>query len=103
MIKEFSMAIDVDAVWIKGKIIDNYDPAKFRKDDCGAWMIKELHNNTTTPFGWEIDYVIPLNMGGTDDLTNLRPLQWKNNRSKQSSYPNWNCVVTSQETANVDI
>jgi HNH endonuclease len=44
--------------------------------------------------GWEIDHVAPVVLGGTDDPSNLRPLQWQNNRSKADNYPNWECKNT---------
>lgn len=28
----------LDAVWNKGTVVAGYDPAKYRKDNCGAWM-----------------------------------------------------------------
>jgi CRISPR-associated protein Cmr1 len=30
--------------------------------------------------------------GGPDDLWNLQPLQWENNRGKSDNWPNWSCT-----------
>jgi 5-methylcytosine-specific restriction endonuclease McrA len=45
---------------------------------------------TDSKHGWEVDHIIPVSKGGTDDLSNLQPLQWDNNRKKGDTYP-WNC------------
>ena len=87
----FSAAV-VEAVWQKGQIVANYDPAVYRKDACGAWM-KRNEYGKTTDWGWEIDHVRPVARGGTDDFSNLQPLQWKNNRHKGDDYPNWSCAI----------
>ena len=49
----------------------------------------------TEQWGWEIDHVKPVSQGGTDDLSNLQPLYWENNRHKGDAYPNWECKVTT--------
>lgn len=29
--------------------------------------------------GWEINYIMPVSKGGTDNLSNLSPIQWESN------------------------
>ena len=45
------------------------------------------HGNPDSCFGWEIDHIIPRSQGGSDDLSNLQPLYWINNREKCEEYP----------------
>ena len=84
----------VATVWQKGAIVPGYDPARFRKDRCGAWMQYDKQgDNTPGGYGWETDHDKPLAKGGTDDLSNLQPLQWQNNRGKGDDWPNWACSI----------
>ena len=85
-------AAEIEAVWRRGFILPNYDPAVWRKDACG-WPIKRSEYGTETQYGWEIDHIQPVSRGGTDHLANLQPLQWKNNRHKGDDWPNWSCAV----------
>ncbi len=82
----------IEAVWQKG----NPEPqnAGFRKDACGATMQRTKFGKTEK-WGWEIDHIMPAAKGGTDELSNLQPLQWENNRSKGDDYPNYSCKVRS--------
>lgn len=82
----------VDAVWRKGQSVLGYDPNNYRKDACGMWM-KKSSCGTEGDFGWEIDHICPVAKGGSDDLSNLQPLHWQNNRGKSDNYPNWSCTV----------
>ena len=77
------------SVWAKGEIIPNYPPSIWRWDKYGKVMKYNKHGNTNSEFGWEIDHIYPLAFGGSDDIHNLQPLQWKNNRAKSNSL-NWN-------------
>ncbi len=80
----------VKAVWSKGSVINGYDPAIWRYDICGAVMKYSDYGNTNSKHGWEIDHIKPVAKGGSDDLANLQPLQWENNRRKSDAFP-WSC------------
>jgi len=81
----FSQKI-VDAVWRKGKANARYDRKLYRMDSFGAWMQKSPYG-ICDKFGWEIDHIKPVAKGGSDELTNLQPLYWENNRSKGDEWP----------------
>lgn len=80
----------INDVWSKGRIIDNFSPLEWRWDKCGSVMKFSEHGNRNSEFGWEIDHINPVANGGGDELTNLQPLCWENN-AKKSDQLNWNC------------
>ena len=86
------------AVWNKAQIVSGYDSANIRKDLCGAWINWDKYGNTTeNGNGWEIDHIKPVSKGGGDELSNLQPLQWQNNRKKGDDYPALNyCIVSAK-------
>lgn len=85
--------LTVEAVWAKGQVVSGYDPRQIRKDACGAWIRRSDYGRTDSQYGWEIDHVQPVSRGGTDNLSNLQPLRWENNRTKGDNYPHWSCAI----------
>jgi 5-methylcytosine-specific restriction endonuclease McrA len=80
----------VRKVWEKGREINDYDKDVWRYDICGKPMKHSDYGKTDSKHGWEVDHIKPVEKEGTDDLSNLQPLQWENNRDKSDTYP-WKC------------
>ena len=89
----------IQTVWEKGSVVPNADPNIWRKDAVQAWIRREDYGNRDTIYGWEIDHITRTKDGGTDNLSNLRPLQWQNNLAREDNP--FAIAVTSSGDKNV--
>lgn len=71
----------IDKVWNKGIIVPSKDPRFYRKDKNGNLLYYQSYG-LYTEMGWNIDHIVPVNLGGSDDLSNLQPLKSVDNSSK---------------------
>ena len=91
----------IQFVWEKGVTVKDFDPNLVRKDACGAWIVRNAYGNKNNVYGWEIDHVYPISLGGDDDEKNLRPMQWENNKSKSNDYPSYVAAIQAEENGNI--
>ncbi|MFL0080751.1 HNH endonuclease signature motif containing protein [Tenacibaculum maritimum] len=89
----------IQEIWEKGTPIPKFDPNKFRKDQCDAWIFRDQYGNRDSIYGWEIDHITPLSNDGGNENSNLRPLQWQNNIAKSNG--KLTCAIVSKGTKNI--
>lgn len=92
----------VNAVWEKARIEQGYNPNVWRKDFANAWIRRD-HYGVESKYGWEIDHLRPSSNGGSDDLSNLNALHWRNNNKKSDNFPLFQTIVTSEGNTNVEM
>jgi hypothetical protein len=86
----------IEAVWKKARPISGIDPDDWRRDRCGVPIQRSKYGDTSSKHGWQIDHIKPPIKGGTDDLSNLQPLQWGLNRYKGDDY-SWQCPLAGEQ------
>ena len=89
-------------IWDKGRKVEGFSEEIIRKDCCGAWIKYDDYAVRDSDFGWEIDHVYPIAMGGKDDEVNLRPMQWRNNMEKGDDYPTYSALIIADSTRNIE-
>lgn len=101
----------IQDAWNRATVVEGYDKSRYRKDACGAWIIRNKYGDTDSLYGWQIDHIVPQSLlrdkgfseNMIDNNLNLRALQHENNASKNDDYPSYTAVVTSEGTENVRV
>jgi hypothetical protein len=86
----------VEAVWRKATPCDRHPG--LARDAFGDFLARGFHGQKVS-YGWEIDHIQPVAQGGTDDVANLQPLFWENNRRKADHWPRWEGKRQSEITS----
>lgn len=68
------------AAWGKAKPIPGY-PDNVLRQDCDGRVIKRDEYGQHSDYGWEIDHITPVALGGSDAFSNLRARHWLGNSS----------------------
>lgn len=97
---------EIQKIWEKAEIVPHYDKDKWRKDQCGAWINRNMYGVVSkdephTSYKWQADHIKPASEGGKDILSNVRPLQWFNNDSRQNG--RLKTKITSDGNKNVEV
>ena len=79
-------------MWNKARKAEGLDDSIFRLDACGALIMRDKFGKKN-PYGWVIDHILPLALGGDDREVNLRALHYQNNLSKADNYPSYLSAV----------
>lgn len=64
--------------WSNTKAVAGYNDYRF---DCDGRMIRWSEYGTNTEYGWHIDHIFPVALGGGDHASNLRARHWRGNTS----------------------
>ena len=101
----------IQYVWNRATIVEGFVKSRFRKDACGAWIMRDKYGDNDSLYGWEIDHIVPqilleekgYSQADIDNYDNLRALQHENNASKGDDYPSYTAMVTSEGAENVNV
>src|ERR1043165_1889996 len=60
---------------------------EFRRDCLGNLVRFSDYGNRHSPFGWELDFILPRANGGTNDPENLQALHWRATAARRENVP----------------
>lgn len=72
-------------IWNKGGRIKGKDPELYRKDIYGNTMFKPSYGQSGG-MGWNVDHAKPQSKGGTNNISNLQPMNTVANTKKGNKY-----------------
>lgn len=60
---------------------------EFRKDCLGNLVRYNDYGRRNSPFGWELELIVPLRQGGSHAAENLQALHWKASAARSEAIP----------------
>lgn len=99
----------INRAWERGLVVATYEPEAYRSDYAGALMFKgsfvanpnSEENNNVRSYSWTIVHQRPLAVGGSEEASNLWPLNYMNALAKSQDYPRWKTTVTFNGRENI--
>lgn len=84
----------IQHIWERGRSMPDQDSTVWRKDQCGAWMMRDAYEQEHSDYGWKIRSILP---GDSGALEHLRPFHYENALIRASGTPQ--CHATSDQTS----
>jgi hypothetical protein len=84
----------IQKIWEKGRATPDQDSTLWRKDQCGAWMMREVYEQEHSEYGWKVRSILP---GDSGAIKHLRPFHRENVFNGASR--KLQCQVTADRTS----
>jgi hypothetical protein len=75
------------AAWARTSPAGQLKSWEFRRDCLGNLVRYADFGNRHSPFGWELDSLVPWALGGSTDPENLQALNWKATAARDDRVP----------------
>lgn len=92
----------LNQIWEKASKVRELDERIYRKDACGALIMRDKYGKIN-PYGWVVDHIFPIALGGDNQLPNLRAMHYLNNISKADDYPSYMTAIIFDGKKNIPL
>ena len=76
------------AAWARtSPVSEHANSWEFRKDCLGNLVRYNDYGRRNSPFGWELELLVPQRLGGSTDAENLQALHWKASAARSEAIP----------------
>jgi len=65
----------IQRVWNRGCVVSGQSPELWRQDGYGNLIYRPAYEYWWSSHGWEVDLLVPESLDGTNEPSNLRPVQ----------------------------
>lgn len=76
------------AAWARTSPVSEHAHSwEFRKDCLGNLVRYNDYGRRNSPFGWELELLVPQRLGGSTEAENLQALHWKASAARSEAIP----------------